>query len=167
MTNTLRKTQNLNLWFQPEISRFEVRDGSHCACQDILELSCCKNTSGWRPWYQERLVLKFLMTRFNENSQLISLEKTLTYTLTISDFLYFGNPCYTRSHSDNLRSGDFFFFFFGGEKKYGVFFFPRQKKNRLIAGYHSDYVRNHTPDCPKPSSARFLHYDCDALLRKF
>ena len=52
-------------------------------------LSCCKNTSGWRPWYQERLVLKFLMTRFNENSQLISLEKTLTYTLTISDFFVF------------------------------------------------------------------------------
>ena len=38
--------------FQPESSRFEVRDRSSW-------LSCCKNTSGWRPWYQERLVLKF------------------------------------------------------------------------------------------------------------
>ena len=38
--------------FQPENSRFEVRDRSSW-------LSGCKHTSGWRPWYQERLVLKF------------------------------------------------------------------------------------------------------------
>ena len=40
--------------FQAENSRFEVRDRSSW-------LSCCKNTSGWCPWYQERLVLKFLL----------------------------------------------------------------------------------------------------------
>ena len=60
MTNTLRRTQNLNLWFQPENSRFEVRDRSSRTSWHAQWLSCCKNTSGWRPWYQERLVLKFL-----------------------------------------------------------------------------------------------------------
>ena len=59
MTNTLRRTQNLNLWFQPENSRFEVRDRSSRTSWHAQWLSCCKNTSGWRPWYQERLVLKF------------------------------------------------------------------------------------------------------------
>ena len=32
---------------------------------------------------------------------------------------------------------------------------------------YSDYVRKYTPDFSQPSSARFLHYDCDALLQKF
>ena len=59
ITNTLRKTQNLNLWFQPENSRFEVRDRSSRTSWHAQWLSCCNNTSGWRPWYQERLVLKF------------------------------------------------------------------------------------------------------------
>ena len=59
MTNTLRRTQNLNLWFQPENSRFKVRDRSSRTSWHAQWLSCCKNTSGWRPWYQERLVLKF------------------------------------------------------------------------------------------------------------
>ena len=49
----------LNLWFQPENSRFEVRDCSPRRCWHAQWLPCCKNTSGWRPWYQERLVLKF------------------------------------------------------------------------------------------------------------
>ena len=38
--------------FQPENSRFKVRDRSSW-------LSCWKNTSGWPSWYQERLVFKF------------------------------------------------------------------------------------------------------------
>ena len=59
MTNTLQRTQNFNLWFQPENSRFEVRDHSSRTSWHAQWLSCCKNTSGWRPWYQERLVLKF------------------------------------------------------------------------------------------------------------
>ena len=59
MTNTLRRTQNLSPWFQPENSRFEVRDHSSRTSWHAQWLSCCKNTSGWRPWYQERLVLKF------------------------------------------------------------------------------------------------------------
>ena len=59
MTNTLRRTQNLNLWFQPENSRFEVRDRSSRTSWHAQWLSCCKNTSGWRRWYQESLVLKF------------------------------------------------------------------------------------------------------------
>ena len=57
MTNTLRRTQNLNLWFQPENSRFEVRDRSSRTSWHAQWLSCCKNTSGWHRWYQERLVL--------------------------------------------------------------------------------------------------------------
>ena len=64
MTNTLRRTQNLNLWFQPENSRFEVRDcNSRTSCH-AQWLSCCKNTAGWRPWYRERLALKFPSIRF-------------------------------------------------------------------------------------------------------
>ena len=59
MTNTLRRTQNLNLWFQLENTRFEVRDRSSRTSWHAQWLSFCKNTSGWRPWYQERLVLKF------------------------------------------------------------------------------------------------------------
>ena len=59
MTNTLQRTQNFNLWFQPENSRFEVRDHSSRTSWHAQWLSCCKNTSGWRPWYQESLVLKF------------------------------------------------------------------------------------------------------------
>ena len=59
MTNTLRRTQNFNPWFQPENSRIEVRDHSSRTSWHAQWLSCCKNTSGWRPWYQERLVLKF------------------------------------------------------------------------------------------------------------
>ena len=55
----LFETQNLNFWFQPENSRFEVRDRSSRTSWHAQWLSCCKNTSGWRPWYQERLVLKF------------------------------------------------------------------------------------------------------------
>ena len=58
MTNSLRRTQNLNLWFEPENSRFEVRDRSRTSWH-AQWLSCYKNTSGWRPWYQERLVLEF------------------------------------------------------------------------------------------------------------
>ena len=54
MTNTLRRTQNLNLWFQPENTRFEVRDRSSRTSWHAQWLSFCKNTSGWRPWYQER-----------------------------------------------------------------------------------------------------------------
>ena len=49
----------LNLWFQPDNSRFEVRDCSPRTSWHGQWLSCCQNTSGWRPWYQERLVLKF------------------------------------------------------------------------------------------------------------
>ena len=49
----------LNLWFQPENSRFEIRDCSPRTSWHAQWLSCCKNTSGWRPWYQERLVFKF------------------------------------------------------------------------------------------------------------
>ena len=59
MTNTLRRTQSLNLWFQPENSRFEVRDRSLRTSWHAQWLSCCRNTSGWRLWYQERLMLKF------------------------------------------------------------------------------------------------------------
>ena len=49
----------LNLWFQPQNSRFEVRDRNSRTPWHAQWLSCCKNTSGWRPWYQERLVFKF------------------------------------------------------------------------------------------------------------
>ena len=59
MTNTLRRTQNLNFWFQPENSRFEVCGHNSRTSWQARCLSCCKNTSGWRPWYQEHLVLKF------------------------------------------------------------------------------------------------------------
>ena len=59
MTNTLRRTQNLKLWFQPENSRSEVGDRSSRTSWHAQWLWRCKNTSGWRPWYQERLVLKF------------------------------------------------------------------------------------------------------------
>ena len=59
MANILRRTQNLNLWFQPENSRFEVRDRSSRTSWHAQWLSCCKNTSGWRRWYQENLLLKF------------------------------------------------------------------------------------------------------------
>ena len=59
MTNTLRRTQNLNLWFQPEKTRFEVCGRNLRTSWQAQWLSCCKNTSGWRPWYQERLLLKF------------------------------------------------------------------------------------------------------------
>ena len=45
--------------FQPENSRFEVRDRNSSTSWHAQWLSCCKNASGWRPWYQERLVLKF------------------------------------------------------------------------------------------------------------
>ena len=34
MTNTIRRTQNLNLWFQPENLRFEVRS----AAQECLDM---------------------------------------------------------------------------------------------------------------------------------
>ena len=54
----LRRTQNLNLWFQPENWRFEVYDRNSRTSWHEQWLSCCKNTSCWRPWYQERLVLK-------------------------------------------------------------------------------------------------------------
>ena len=55
-----RRTQNLNLWFQPpENSRFEVRDRSSRTSWQAQWLSCCKNTSGWHARYQEWLVLKF------------------------------------------------------------------------------------------------------------
>ena len=47
------------LWFQPENSRFEVRDRNSRTSWHAQWLSCCKNASGWRRWYQERLVLKF------------------------------------------------------------------------------------------------------------
>ena len=57
----LFETQNLNFWFQHENSRFEVwvGDRSSRTCWHAQWLSCWKNTSGRRPWYQERLVLKF------------------------------------------------------------------------------------------------------------
>ena len=38
---------------------FEIRDRSSRTTWHAQWLSCYKNTSGWRPWYQERLVLKF------------------------------------------------------------------------------------------------------------
>ena len=57
----LRRTQNLNLWFQPENSRFEVRDRKSRTFWHAQRLSCCENTCGWRPWYQERQVLKFFI----------------------------------------------------------------------------------------------------------
>ena len=41
----------LNLWFQPENSRFEVRDCSPRTSRNAQWLSCSKNTSVWRPWY--------------------------------------------------------------------------------------------------------------------
>ena len=49
----------LNFSFQPENLRFEVCGSSSRTSWHAQWLSCCKNTSGWRPWYQERLVLKF------------------------------------------------------------------------------------------------------------
>ena len=48
-----------NTEFEPENSRFEARDRSSRKSSHAQWLSCCKNTSGWRPWYQNRLVLKF------------------------------------------------------------------------------------------------------------
>ena len=45
--------------FQPDNSRFEVRDRNSSTSWHAQWLSCCKNASGWRPCYQERLVLKF------------------------------------------------------------------------------------------------------------
>ena len=38
---------------------FEVHDRSSRTSWHAQWPSCCKNTSGWPPWYQERLVLKF------------------------------------------------------------------------------------------------------------
>ena len=60
---TLWRSQNLNLWFQPENPRFQVPDRSWRTWHawHALWLSYCKNTSGWRRWYQEHLVLKFLI----------------------------------------------------------------------------------------------------------
>ena len=57
MTNTLRRTQNLNLWFQPRVlksvtadqERLDMRSGCHAA--KTLPV-------GVRAWYQERLMLK-------------------------------------------------------------------------------------------------------------
>ena len=40
-------------------SRFEVRDRSSRTSWHAQWLSCGKNTSGWRPWYQERQVFNF------------------------------------------------------------------------------------------------------------
>ena len=48
-----------NLWFQLENSRFEVRERSSRTSWHAQWLSCGKNTSGWRPWYQERQVFNF------------------------------------------------------------------------------------------------------------
>ena len=59
MTNALRRTQNLNLWFQPENSRFEVCGRNSRTSWQTQWLSCCNNTSSLRPWYRERLLLKF------------------------------------------------------------------------------------------------------------
>ena len=47
------------IWFPPENSHFEVCDCSHRTSWHAQWLSCRKNTSGWHPWYQEQLVLKF------------------------------------------------------------------------------------------------------------
>ena len=47
MTNTPRRTQNMNLWFQPENSHFEVCDHDSRTSWHAQWLSCCKNTSGW------------------------------------------------------------------------------------------------------------------------
>ena len=68
MTNTLWRNQNLNLWFQPENPRFEVpdRNSRMWHAWHAQWLSCCKNTSGWRRWYQERLVLKFLIRELKQ-----------------------------------------------------------------------------------------------------
>ena len=49
-TRFTRQTQIMNLWFQPENSRFEVRDCSPKTSWHGQWPSCCKNTSGWRPW---------------------------------------------------------------------------------------------------------------------
>ena len=38
---------------------FEVHDPSSRTSFHVQWPSCCKNTSGWRPWCQERLVVKF------------------------------------------------------------------------------------------------------------
>ena len=67
MTNTLRRTQNLNLWFQPENSRFEVRDRSSRTSWHAQWLSCCKNTSGWRRGSKNVWCLSSL-TRTNQHS---------------------------------------------------------------------------------------------------
>ena len=53
-------TSGLN---QPENSRFEDRYRNSRTSWHAQWLSCCKNTSGWRPWYQERLVLKSLLSK--------------------------------------------------------------------------------------------------------
>ena len=65
--NTLRITQNLNLWFQPENSRFEVRDRSSRTSWHAQWLSCCKNTSGWRRGSKNVWCLSSL-TRKNQHS---------------------------------------------------------------------------------------------------
>ena len=46
---TLRRTQNLNLWFQPENLRFEVCDCNSRTSWHAQWLSCSKNISDWRP----------------------------------------------------------------------------------------------------------------------
>ena len=70
--------------------RLDMRSGCHAA--KILPVGVRGTKNVW--------CLSSLMTRFNENSQLISLEKTLTYTLTISDFFVFWksmlHPCLLR-----------------------------------------------------------------------
>ena len=65
--NTLRITQNLNLWFQPENSRFEVRDHSSRTSWHAQWLSCCKNTSGWGRGSKNVWCLSSL-TRTNQHS---------------------------------------------------------------------------------------------------
>ena len=70
--------------------RLEMRSGCHAAKIFPVGVRGTKNV-----W-----CLSSLRTRFNENSQLISLEKTLTFTLTISDFFVFWksmlHPCLLR-----------------------------------------------------------------------
>ena len=44
---------------KPDNSRSEVRDRSSRTAWHAQWLERCKNTSGWRPWWQELLLLKF------------------------------------------------------------------------------------------------------------
>ena len=68
--------------FQPENLRFEVRNRSSW-------LSCCKHTSGWRPRYQERLVLKFpIILRWTALYALLLWQKKWSWEHFISNKIF-------------------------------------------------------------------------------